>query len=346
MKTILKLISGLALLSGILMGCEHPIRMETKVHEDGSLDKVIEMDKVDSVVSVSNVFGINESKGWKVSVRRSDSDSTTSKDEFNIRFEKSFPSAEAANLDLGSESDTLFQVKTKFDKSFRWFYTYIRYSETFKRIDRLKKVKGEDYFNQEDQSFINRLSGEGTVISKADSFYLQNLNDKIFKSYARMGMFLEQYDILSEVIKRNADKKWLDTLAKNVEFIYSRLEDLEGDPLFATKIADSLHIPLPKEKAAKDFESLAEDLNSRIQFMSFARDGRYLNSFEMPWTVVSSNADSVGGNKLYWKPLVTKFAIQEYEMFAEARKLNIWAVLVSVGIIGATLFLFLRKKPV
>jgi hypothetical protein len=345
MKTIVRILPGAILLSVLITACEHPVRMETKVHEDGSLDKVIELDKADSIQSTKNVFGINESNGWKVIVNRSDTDSTTSKDEFKIRFEKSFPSAEAANQDLNTESDTLFRVQSKFEKSFRWFYTYMRYSETFKRMERLKKVKGEDYFNQEDQSFINRLPGEGTAISKADSFYLENLNEKIFKSYARMGMLYEQLDIITEVIKRNTDKKWVDTVYKNIEFVYNKLEDMEGDPFFAAKIADSLHIPLPKERAAKDFESLAADLNSRIRFMSFARDGKYANSVEMPWTVVNSNADSVSGNKLFWKPLATKFAVQEYEMFAEARRLNWWAVGVSILILALTIFLFLKRQP-
>ena len=68
-------------------------------------------------------------------------------------------------------------------------------------------------------------------------------------------MLYEQLDILSEVIKRNTDKKWVDTLYKNIEFLYNKMEDMEGDPFFAAKMADTLHIPLPKEKAAKEFES-------------------------------------------------------------------------------------------
>ena len=344
MKNILKSALVTGLLPVLIMGCEHPIHMKTKVHDNGSLDKIIELDKADSGNVEKNVFNINASKGWNVIIKRSESDSTSSRDEFKIRFEKQFTSAAEANRDLKNESDTLFSIESKFDKSFRWFYTYIRYSETFKRIDRLKKVKAEDYFNREDQSFINRLPGEGMAISKADSFYLQTLNKKIFEDYGRMGMFLDYLDIMAEVIRKNIGENWVDSLYKESEYIYNKLEDMEGDENFALKMADSLNIPLPKEKATQDFALLSKDLNSRINFMSYARDGKYSNVVEMPWTVVASNADSVAGNTLYWNPLITKFAIREFEMFAEARKLNWWTVVVSLLVIGSTLWIFLRKR--
>jgi hypothetical protein len=78
--------------------------------------------------------------------------------------------------------------------------------------------------------------------------------------------------------------------------------------------------------------------------MGYARDGKYTNIIEMPWTIIASNADSVAGNSLYWRPLVTKFAIQDYEMYAEVRKLNVWTIFVSLIVVGFTFWLFLRSK--
>lgn len=343
MKNIPRTIALAGVLLVLFTACEHPIYMETKVNVDGSLDKVIEMDKADSNRVERNVFNINVAKGWNVDIRRSDGDSTTSRDEFNIRFDKHFASAAAANEELNMVSDTLFRIESKFDKSFRWFYTYIRYSETYKPIDRLKKVKVDDYFNQEDKSFINRLPGEGVAISKADSLYLQTLNEKIFKNYARMGMFFEYFEILTNVATKHLDSSWVHKLYNESDYIYKKLEDMEGEPDFAARIADSLKMPLPKE-AALEFSNLSKDLESRIAFMSFARDGKYTNVIEMPWTIVDSNADSVAGNKLYWKPLATKFAIQEYEMFGKARKLNWWTIVVSVAVLGITAYMFIKKN--
>jgi hypothetical protein len=340
MKKIAIVLFGFA---GLLMSCENPIRMETQVNEDGSLNKTIALEKTDSNRISTNMFGANVETGWNVTSEQNPSEDSDKK--FKITFQKKFASAEAINKELDSNIDSLFHIQSQFEKKFRWFYTYIRYSETFRPIDRFKLINPKDYFNLEDSLFIDRLPGEGTAISKADSLFLQQLNDKIFDHYAEDALFGEYYSILEEVIKRNTtDKKWLDTLARSKDFIYKQLDDLEVDIDFAANLADSLGIPLPKEKSAQDFAALSKDINSRINFMSFARDGKYTNIIDMPWTVINSNADSVAGNKLYWRPLVTKFAIQEYTMFAESRRLNLWAVIASVLLVGLTAFVVLRSR--
>jgi hypothetical protein len=341
----MKKISIVLGISILIMGCENPIRMETVVNEDGSLDKTIVLEEADSAKMKENIFGISKENDWEVTTQDSPhlSDSATS-EKIQITFKKYFLRAEDMNAELNKQSDTLFNVHSVFEKKFRWFYTYIRYSETIKPIDRLKMVKASDYFTIEDKLFIDRLPGEGMSISKADSFYLEQLNQKIFSYYANWGIFKEEYSILQEVVKRHAPQQWLDTLKdeSNIKFIYDKVDEMKGEPMFAEKMADSLGIPL-SSKEKEDFNRLSKDLNSRISFMSYARDGKYQNIIHMPWSVVSTNADSVAGNSLFWKPLVTKFAIQDYEMYAEARRLNLWAVAVSLVIIGLAIFSFTRK---
>lgn len=330
----------------LLTACENPMRFETKVHENGSLDKTIVLEKTDSSGIKNNIFGINQEKGWNVNVQKLPADNSKEKStpEFKIEFQKSFASANAINVELDAASDSLFHVHVQFEKKFRWFYTYIRYTETIRPINRFIMVSTEDYFNQEDNAFINRLPGEGKGISKADSLYLQILNEKISDQFANMGIFKEEYKIMEEVIKRSSlEKKWLDTLYKNQEFIYNHIDKMKGEPDFAEKMADSLKIPLPKPQSSKDFKEISKDLNARLHFMGFARDGKYVNVIEMPWTVTDSNADSVAENKLYWRPLVTKFIFKDYTMFAESKKLNLWAVVVSMVVVGVTVFAFRRK---
>ncbi len=341
MKT-LNLAAAVVALSTLLMSCENPIRMETKVHEDGSLNKTIVLEEMDSLGMIHNYFNVNEANGWTMQAKKTQAAADKSK--YKLQFSKNFPSAAAMNNELDIASDTLFRINSNFKKSFRWFYTYIRFSETFRPIDRLKMVKADDYFNQEDRAFINRLPGEGTAISKADSLFLQLLNEKIYDRYANQGMMNEQFALFTKVVQQNtSDKKCMDTLNRKKDFIYKQLKEMDDDSLFVIKLADALHIPLPKEKAMSDFNQLAKDLKSRIGFMGFAQNGKYVNMIEMPWAVVGSNADSAAGNNLYWKPLATKFAIQEYEMFAESRKLNWWAVGVSVLILGLTGYLFKKR---
>jgi hypothetical protein len=332
--------------AALMMSCENPMTFRTKVNEDGSLDKTIAFEKAEAKVATDNIFGITEKNGWIV--RKETVESPTkkeSKEKFRIEFSKHFASSGEMNKALDDSNDSLFHVQSQFEKEFRWFYTYIRYSETIRPINRFKMVSPKDFFNQEDSVFIQRLPAEGKPISKADSLYLQVLNEKINDRFVTLALFKETFGILETIVRKNTSTKWLDTLSKNWELVYKLIEKNQGDfKDIAPKIFDTLAIPIAKQKTIDDFNSLSKDLTSRTNFMTFARDGKYLNVFEMPWRVISSNADSVAGKNLYWKPVVNKFAFSPYKMYAECRKMNWWAVAISVGIVGATLVL-LWKKP-
>ncbi len=342
MKTII----SITLLLGALLfsSCENPMTMETEVHEDGSLDKNITFEKGDSALITTNIFGIDSSKGWSAKIIELPVDRKeggSDKVQYKTVFKKHFESVEKMNTELSTSSDTLFKINTSFEKKFRWFYSYIRYTETFLPINRFKMLSPKDYINKEDDQFIDRLPGEGKAISKADSLYLQMLNVKIGDYYTNMAIFNEEFEIMKELVKRsNLPSNWMDTLIRKKEYIYNHIEKMKGEPDFALQMADSLHIPLIREKAMQDSPELSKDLNSRIAFMGFANDGKYMNIINMPWTVVSSNADSVIGNKLFWRPLVTKFQFKEYKMYAESRKLNLWAVGVSGLFVLSTLFIW------
>ena len=328
----------------LFSSCENPMTLETEVNEDGSLDKTITFEKGDSALITTNIFGIDSTQGWSANIVELPTDRKeggSDKVQYKTVFIKHFESAEKMNKELNASSDTLFKINSTFEKKFRWFYTYIRYTETFLPINRFKMLTPEDYINEEDHQFIDRLPGEGKIISKADSLYLQMLNVKIGDYYTNMAIFNEEFEIMKELVKRsNLQSNWMDTLLRKKEYIYNHIEKMKGEPDFALQMADSLHIPLNKENAKQDASELSKDLNSRIAFMGFANDGKYMNIINMPWNVVSSNADSVIGNKLFWRPLVTKFQFKEYQMYAESRKLNLLAVVVSGLFVLLTLIIW------
>lgn len=342
MKMRLLVICG----SILLMSCENPMTFRTKVNEDGSLEKSITLEKAEAKLVSNNIFGISEKKAWTVKKELVENPSKKEdKEKYRIEFNKHFSSSEEMNKELDNSIDSLFHVNSSFEKKFRWFYTYIRYSETIRPINRFKMVSSKDFFNEEDSLFIQRLPAEGKPISKADSVYLQVLNEKINDRYVTIALFKETFSVMQAIVLKNADKKWLDTLSRNWELAYKLIEKDQGEFRdVAVKVFDKLSIPIPKQKVAEDFNSLSRDLSARTNFMSFARDGKYLNIFEMPWEVVTSNADSVAGKNLYWRPIVNKFAYMPYEMYAECRKMNWWAMAISVAVVGVTLVL-LWKKP-
>lgn len=333
----------------LFAACEHSVKMETTVHADGSLDKAITFEQKNKL---DNLMALDSTKGWKsvVTEKNPKPDSLKKSDkndeDWVMYYQKSFPSAEAANLELASPSDTLLRVSSNFEKKFRWFYSYIHYSETYHALNTMS-YPPTDFVTPEDYQFIDRLPAEGKAISKADSLQLVMLNEKLFDIYG-MKAFYEEYFAAAQALLdlQGVEPRWKDTLNRHKQnFFYlvnEEKSDINDD--FFPQALDSIKIPLDYNLAAQQFPALAKISERKINFISHASDGEYTNIINMPWEVVRSNADSTAGQQLIWNPPTIKFLLKDYTMYAEARKMNYWAVLVTLLVIGFTGYLFVRKR--
>lgn len=339
-KLPLQILSLLLILT--LASCEFDVATETTVYPDGSLDKTIVVEKTDSANYIFNVFG------WERSIIKKAQEDTAKTDSVQYdaftSFHKKFASAEDANADLSVVSDTILQVTSKFEKKFRWFYTYITYSETYHKLNKLK-VGPEDYLTQEDYAFIDRLPAEGQKIAKADELYLNLLHDKIFSKYGE-DVMQEEFLTLAGIVVTAQPAR--DSLKKHKTDLRAALEKLndrggvdQNNMLLAA--LDSFKIPIDQSKVA-EFQIAQKKFWKKIGFISTVDDGKFVNRINLPWDVVNTNADSVSGNTLIWSPPTIKFLLKDYTMYGECRKLNWWAVIASLGVIGLTGYLFIRKR--
>lgn len=340
MKPVIS-ISLLIALVMALSACEHKVYMETTVHEDGSLDKTIVLETGDTT---KNFMGIEVNNGWTMMTDLIEDTTSENSKKWNVIYQKKFASAEEANAELATVRDTLFRVSSKFDKKFRWFYTYLYYSDTYHTINRMNLLP-DDYITQEDYAFIDRLPAEGKVISKADSFFLSELHKRIFDIYGLRAIYEAHYSLNEKLIHESGlEDRWLDTLKKHKENIYQRLVKNDNVPEdFMYKSMDSLGIPFPMKKMRSRFDELYKQEDAKTDFINHASEGKYTHVINMPWKIVRTNADSVSGNQLMWNPPSIKFLLKDYTMYAEARKMNIWAFVVSALVIVFTGYLLLRK---
>lgn len=330
----------------VLSGCDHDVTTGTIVNSDGSLERLVTLKEIDSAKFRNNLMGISESGGWEVlrtPVKPEDSGDEGSK--FDATFRKTFATADDANRDMDGNADTLFHILSVHEEENGFFYSSIRYQDTYRALNRFHAIPVEDYFTKEDFDFIGRLPAEGKPISRADSLYLTRLNEKIYDLYAARTIFEELYRHLVEATKEyNLDPCWLDSLARHKGATYQKFfqdGNLEGEELW--KVAERLNIPIPP--AARELiERKAKEVQRRMEFISTASSGKYLHTIRMPWTVVESNADSVNGNELFWRPPVVKFLLADYTMTAKSRKLNTWAVVVSGVVVVLTIGLFFVRK--
>jgi hypothetical protein len=330
-----------------LSSCEQKVQVESVVHEDGSIDRTIVLADAERGKAGRNMFGITNGTGWETDTKPGIQKANDPKN-YTITFRKSFASVGQANADLNRETDSLFRIRSEFNKEFRWFYTYVQYSDTYVALNKFRTLSADDYFTKEDYEFINRLPAEGKPISKSDSLYYSRLNEKILDIFASRAIFEEHLILLKDYLKdQNAEQRWTDSLKFKKEWLFQKLQKddkLGQNEEVMIAMAKLVGIPIKIDtKVAKD---LSAETNQRINFMTDAVESKWIHSIQMPWTVVRSNADSVSQSKLFWKPPVIRFMLNDYTMYAESRRLNYWAVIVSAVIIGITIWVLTKKRSV
>jgi hypothetical protein len=316
-----------------LMACEHNVSMETTVYPDGQLDKQITLEVDEKVKNPDHEFKRYIDSTQFLSWNRVDSARSfqlkPSEGKKHITYRKHFSSAAEANQHLAAPNDTLFRVTSSFEKKFRWFFTYITYSDTYRTINRLG-FPHTDYFTDEDFLFINRLPAEGKPISPADSLYLKLLNEKITDHYGNRVFFEAYFNLLLEQVnKRLPNSGHAEKLIATKQGLYQIvLNDKDLEDNFIQFFADSLDIPLRLD-SLPDYVKAKNELEQKINFVSSAYDGKYTHAIHMPWTIINTNADSVSGNSAYWAPPAVKFLLHDYNLSVEARKTNYWAIALT-----------------
>jgi hypothetical protein len=307
------------------------------------------------LAETEKMLGLSEMKGWtRTSKQTTDSatdertttSSIVSQDvKYTVQYTKTFPTTEAINAEFGQYSDTTLQVTSTFEKQFRWFYTYLYYSETYHPINKMD-MPIDLYITSEDSAFVERLPAEGRKITPADSLQFTMLHDKLFDKYGTAAIMDEYIRIVLDIMRsQNTETRWQDTLATHKAALFEALvneNSREADVLLDHM--DSLGIPLDYNVARREFRAKSKHVESKVSFIAWASEGTFKNSIAMPWDVVSSNADSVSGNRLFFNPPVIKFTFKEYKLHATSRKMNYWAVIVSIAMIGLTIVLFVRKS--
>jgi hypothetical protein len=340
----------------LLMGCDRKVTIESVVHPDGVIDRTIVLTEVDSIEVSRNMFGLNEGNGWKVVAEPyveapNDKVSKNEKQKYTIAFRQSFSSVEESNKVLSNSNDTLFSVTGTFEKKFRWFYTYLNFTDTYRAINRFGLAKPEDYFTQEDFSFINRMPAEGKSITKADSVYLDQLNKKIFDQFAMQSIYNEHFNLMLDVMRTaRIDQKYIESYMKQKGFMFSILTKKENDNVFSDdafmhQVMDSLHVDFPYDKIVDNYKDRSKEIKSRLEFMSEAGfSSKYTHIIKMPWDVIATNADSINGTTLIFQPLALKFLLRDYTLHASSRKLNYWVLIVSGLVVAITIGAFVKGR--
>jgi hypothetical protein len=349
--------------------------MYTKINTDGSCYREI-CTTADSVFMVGDTVKCNPlpillDKYWIISwqyitpevhtnwpVKNWRNDTIKKDEKVSITVGRNYNSVEemGSNFRFNNISWGKLNIKYNFEKKFRWFYTYYCYSEVYPEINKFKKIPLSKYLSNEEVEiyfkgntfFLEGLNGEEMLdrlknISKSVNIWLnRNLYEESYQILSNNLNLLENYSVSKTRFLSIKDSVYNTYICK----VLNKEEPVEfGSELDPIKALDYYL----KTNAFSKMES-KNDTFLKNEFEHIDLFTEYFNkelnySLEMPGKIINTNSKIYDGNKIIWKIDAYRFAVSDYKIYADSRKANVWAFIVSGIVLVLALFsIFWRNK--
>jgi hypothetical protein len=160
--------------------------------------------------------------------------------------------------------------------------------------------------------------------------------DKHFDQYLTRAYFEALVTKVEGMMRNHAvEPRWIDTLRAHKESFYTYAMEVNSVDEMGIYLTDKLHLPLKDFLKPGDME-LKEFYNAVPIF------DRVKHTIIMPGDIVKSNASTTNGNMASWE-FKAEHSLIPFSMSAESRKINYWAILITVGILVG-LFMTLRRR--
>jgi len=318
MKTSTRKIIILAFLPLLLtmLGCKKEYKTITKINPDGTCERTLIV-TTGSQNTDNSILPLPYDSTWQQKwVKDSASDG-----DYILTAKKSFKTYDDLSmLYNGINKPSMMKVNLKIDKKFRWFFTYYYYDEKYNMFNLFNKVPISNYLTQKELNSYIAGEKEDSINTKINKWEERNYLEDFFNAFLQAAVKLNDPSLTENIIN---DKK---------EGLFKKLTDSKSS-------TDSLVIELSSfyntnavYKLKDVIDKEIKSITSKAERMADA-NGTYLNSVLMPGLIITTNADKIEGNKVSWEFESKKFTFRDFEMKAESRVINVWAVSLSVVIV-------------
>jgi hypothetical protein len=334
-KTTFPFIAIIAIFMFSGYSCNHEQKTTTIINSDGSCERTV---FVKSVEDTSSSFPAPTDKSWNI---RAEGDSGKV-----YVASKRFDDVNKMNNDYRDTNKVGIDIK--FEKKFRWFYTYFDYQETYKSYFPFKKIALDSFLTKEEYAQYEK--GD---TSKA-------LEERMYEFVINRNAWEEFYGQVIDSVKSLNDPSLPVNvfLSKKKEFINWLTDNPEGSKgiLHINNYKD--YVMLEKimgvkfrGKLERQIDNIEKSIDAKFEFM-LGVDGKYINEVSMPGIILNTNASTIEGNKVSWKldvdNLMSSFCFTDYTMTVESRIANPWATYATGGllivIVGLLILPRLRRK--
>lgn len=337
-----KLISIIILLALTLSGCRE-IEVKTIINTDGSFTRVITV-KGDSAKVIRLYLPYPVDSSWTSEVVQDTADSTR----YICTHTKHFQYDEDLQDEIDQDTSWWKYVDRKIEitRSFRFFYSFVRYRETYKAANPSTVLDYRDYLSKQDLRWI---AGE-IPLNEKDSSAKEEIEGKIEKYLA--DVLVEELLLSFENGIRNLDDSLLQAIDVRMykdsvhTYFFESLYSTDGQPQLMKSI-DMLALWTGKDEILQLHNadpSIFEDFNNKfIIYDNLIGMNAYNVVIEMPGLLTETNSYKLVGNQVKWRLNDQTFFFEDFEMYAESRVVNYWAFIVS-GIVLLLLLIMLVVK--
>lgn len=314
-----------------LSGCLDE-KVKTTINSDGSCQRTISM-KLQSKIVPEKAFPLG-ANGWSAEWRESG--------DTGIPYEyistKSFRTSEEFRDEYLSDSvSRAMRIDASIEKRFQWFYTYIDYNEKYLFKNPYGHVPIANYLTPEEIEQFQ--GGEKEEI----------LKEKV-ERWIERDEFEELYAVLTNAAERMNDPVLpVSLLRDNKEHFAGMLAEDDSTKKVGKKYSDTtlteaqiiLNIYLKvggqvfgkaaAEKLRPAAVQAIQTMQQKDELIKFPDTWEYTTT--MPGLLLESNGHTIQGNNVTWKFGPDQAKVAPYVMFASSRVVNVWAFIVTAGLI-------------
>lgn len=344
-KMIFRKLMAIAILALILPGCLD-VYITTEVNRNGSIKKTVVLEG-DSTEIISHYFPFINDESWEREWVATDNDKQ------KLILSKSFKSARKAAKEL-NPADSMPQIRIQpvLKRKFRWFFTYLDYSDIFLSTNPFQVLDWRDYLSENEVKLIPMDDDEreksplyseveyDSTETRFENYFMNDGYTDFFQFFMKAFKNTSSPGISAEAMS-GMKTKILETLKVDNNDIQSS-DDLLAS--FRSAIGSEL-----VDRIEKENPDIFAFFDKKLDYFDKSMDDNYHFTLRMPGLLVNTNSNKIEGNNLSWDVEFFDAYFNDYEMNAESRVVNIWAFAVTGLAIAFLLFgliikLFKKKK--
>lgn len=301
-----------------LSGCRE-ITTETRINPDGSCERMITVSG-DSSSILDGTLPIPSDSSWAPAWTRKQMGGNGP----TYSVHKTFRKASDLDAELSRSVDSVLSVRVSVQsqKRFRWFSTLYQYTETYHASNPFGLVPVSDYLNEEEMRLYLIKEDTLDLKKKSEAWFERSMFEEIFQALVRAVRESGEPDLTEELLISKKEAVYEAVKQKDFE---------KPDDILAVVEAATGCKALRKMKIP--FMKILEEAQKKSGFLQQVTTDAYTCGVTMPGLIIETNAKSVQGSRAQWEFEGKQFLWKDYVMNIESRRIHLWSVALSAGIV-------------